>query len=142
MVEVQSFYADDEIDLANYIESYANQNNLDIVHISAYAINDREDESEKAIVVFKKREPVKNLIREIRRTISPVWGDRDIYGHVECLGKYDVIDLIINYETLKEWKKDDNNIFYDNDYYHMSYDIKVINQDWFEVELISKKWRK
>ena len=79
---------------------------------------------------------MKDNIREIRRTISPVFGNRNINGNVKCLGKYEIIDLIINYEVLKEWKKDDHNIFYDNDYYYMSDDIKIINQDWFKVELI------
>lgn len=76
---------------------------------------------------------MKNLIREIERTTVPVLGDRDINGSAKCLGKYEIIDLIINYEVLKEWKKDDHNIFYDNDYYVMSDNIKVISQDWFEV---------
>lgn len=84
---------------------------------------------------------MKNLIREIERTTVPVLGDRDINGSAKCLGKYDVIDLIINYEIFKEWKKNNLNIFYDNNYYYMLDNIKVINQDWFEVKLVQKEWR-
>lgn len=85
---------------------------------------------------------MKDLIREIERTTIPVLGDRDVNGTAKCLGKYDVIDLIINYEIFKEWKEDKLNVFYDNNYYYMSDDINVINQDWFEVKLIQKEWRK
>ena len=44
---------------------------------------------------------MKDLIREIERTTIPVLGDRDVNGTAKCLGKYDVIDLIINYEIFK-----------------------------------------
>lgn len=84
---------------------------------------------------------MKDLIREIERTTIPVLGDRDVNGTAKCLGKYDVIDLIINYEIFKEWKKNNLNIFYDNNYYYMPDNIKVINQDWFEVKLVQKEWR-
>ena len=52
-------------------------------------------------------------MKEIERIKKTLYGDRNVDGKREILGKFTIIKLIVNYKKLKEFKAKQNRIIYD-----------------------------